>query len=164
MNKIELNHWISFEEFSRYDLDNLYSAGNHKQKQILFLTWIMMVVEFLGMRVACCEVFLCMTQRGKLFFLFLGHALKNLWVCDLWWMGRKSKYVIEVLEEFTWWATKVFLSIAWENDDVLYSPCITVFHFLSQKIFLNDTSVTHKCWTLEFASDIHSKNANCLVV
>ena len=94
--------------FLRYYLDNLYSAGIHKQKQILFLTWIMMVVEFLGMRVACCEVFLCMTQRGKLFFLFLGHALKNLWVCDLWWMGRKSKYVIEVLEEFAWWATKVF--------------------------------------------------------
>ena len=85
-----------------------------------------------------------------------------MWVCDLWWMGRKSKYVIEVLEEFAWWATKVFLSIAWENDDVLYSPCITLFNFLSQKIFLNDTFVAHKCCTLEFASDIQSKNLCCM--
>ena len=48
------------------------------------------------------------TKRKTLFFLFIGHALKNLWACDLWRIGRKSKYVIEVLEEFAWWATKVF--------------------------------------------------------
>ena len=122
--------WNFIWKFLRYYLDNLYSAGNHKQKQILFLTWIMMVVEFRGMRVACCEVFLCMTPRGKtLFCVFVGHALKNLWVCDLCWMGPKSKYVIEVFRRVCLMCNNIFLSIVWENDDVLYSPYIILFKF-----------------------------------
>ena len=50
-------HCIKFlRNFQRYYLDNLCSAGNHKQKQILFLTWIMLVVEFRECA-CCCELF-----------------------------------------------------------------------------------------------------------
>ena len=75
---------------SRNSLNNLYSAGNNKQTHIFILTWVMMVVESRGMRLLLWN-FLFMTPTNRELF-----STEHSWNHDLCWMGRKSKYVIEV--------------------------------------------------------------------
>ena len=64
--------------------------GTTSKHKFLFLTWVMMVVESRGMRLLLWN-FLFMTPTNRELF-----STEHSWNHDLCWMGRKSKYVIEV--------------------------------------------------------------------
>ena len=85
------NELLNFKWRFRGTLSTICTLqGTTSKHKFLFLTWVMMVVESRGMRLLLWN-FLFMTPTNRELF-----STEHSWNHDLCWMGRKSKYVIEV--------------------------------------------------------------------